>query len=180
MDWASSVKIPVSCAKNGSKFDSSICTPLAPVATKTTASLVEVSPSTVIRLKDLPLAFLRAACNSSSSIAASVATKPNIVAIFGLIIPEPLQIPVIVTCDPLISHCIEAPLERVSVVKIPSAASCQPSTARFSCAEGIALQMVSTGKGSPITPVEKGSICCISTDAASATAWQQLSVSAIP
>ena len=68
-------------------------TPLAPLASANTQSLVEHSPSTVIALKVSSTAARSARCSSAGATAASVVTKPSIVAIIGSIMPEPLAMP---------------------------------------------------------------------------------------
>ena len=70
------------------------------VAMSTKESLVEVSPSMVMRLKDSSAASFTSACISPGAMAASVAMKPSIVAMFGRIMPAPLVMPVIVTVLP--------------------------------------------------------------------------------
>ena len=68
-------------------------TPLAPLASANTVSLVEHSPSTVMALKVVSQASISARCSSAGGTAASVVTKPSIVASIGSIIPEPLHMP---------------------------------------------------------------------------------------
>ena len=95
------------------------------VATTTKESLVEVSPSMVIRLNE-PSANSRASAGSSSgAMAASVAKKPSMVAMFGRIMPAPLLMPVTLTVLPPICTCTLAALGTVSVVMMPSAALAQ-------------------------------------------------------
>ena len=65
---------------------------------------------------------LSASCKSSLLIAASVMTNPNIVHIFGCIIPEPLHIPPTVTVFPPASKVTATSFEIVSVVMIAHAA----------------------------------------------------------
>ena len=81
------------------------------------------------------------------------------VAIFGWIIPAPLQIPVITTGPAGVDTIIEVALGWVSVVMMACAASNQLSSPKLETAFGKALIIFSIGKGSRITPVEKGRIC---------------------
>src|SRR5690606_39221291 len=147
-------------------------TPDCPVATNTQASLVDVSPSMVMALKLLSVVSRSNCCNNDASTMASVATNPNMVAILGLIMPAPLEIPVIVTVFPSTTICRHAPFGRVSVVMMPSAASDQASASSACKAAGKPASIRSTGNGSPITPVENGNTCCAVTLANAATASQ--------
>ena len=74
------------------------------VAISTNESLVEVSPSMVMRLKLASAASVTRACSKPGAITASVATKPSIVAILGRIMPAPLATPVRVTVRPPICN----------------------------------------------------------------------------
>ena len=183
ISWASSINTFSRLATNCSKLLSSITTPLAPVAASTTASLVDVSLSTVMRLKDLSVTSCRARWSNSPSISASVATKLSMVAILGLIMPEPLLIPVMVICVselPSRVNCRLDPLGRVSVVRMPSAASAQPFSSRAATASGIPASNVSIGRVSPITPVENGRTRFAGTDCRSPSTWQLRWASARP
>ena len=94
----------------------------------TKESLVEVSPSIVMRLKLESAASRTRCCSAAGVITASVATKPSIVAMFGRIMPAPLLMPVTVTTvRPPIVTWREAALGSVSVVMMPCGASAQPS-----------------------------------------------------
>lgn len=88
-------------------------------------SFVEVSPSTVTQLNDTSATSLTNCCIRDAAIAASVATKPSMVAMLGWIMPEPLAMPVTVTALPPIDIWREAPLATMSVVMIACAASLQ-------------------------------------------------------
>ena len=130
------------------------------VATTTNESLVEVSPSTVTRLND-PSASSRASWrNSTGSTLASHARKPSMVAMFGRIMPAPLLMPVMVTGAPSIAICRLKALGTVSVVMMACAARSQWSGRASASAAGSPASMRSSGSGSMITPVEKGSTCC--------------------
>ena len=71
--------------------DSSITTPLAPLAIAKTVSLVEHSPSTVMALNVSRTTAASAFRNIAGSTCASQVRKPSIVAIIGSIMPEPLR-----------------------------------------------------------------------------------------
>jgi hypothetical protein len=90
---------------------------------------------------------------------ASVAMKPSIVAMFGRIIPAPLLMPVTVTVRPAMTTRREAALATVSVVMIACAAACQLSARRSATQAGRPAIRRSVGKGSRMTPVEKGNTC---------------------
>ena len=129
------------------------------VATTTNESLVEVSPSTVTRLNDASAKRLANSCIKPGATAASVATKPSMVAMLGRIIPAPLAMPVMVTVLPPSCTWRLAALGTVSVVMMPSAAFSQFSAQASPSAAGRPAMMRSTGSGSMITPVENGKIC---------------------
>ena len=67
--------------------------PAAPDAMSRHMSLVEVSESTVMRLKVRAVAARSAASHAPGLSGASVVTNASIVAMFGWIIPEPLAMP---------------------------------------------------------------------------------------
>ena len=94
-----------------------------PLARIATVSLVDVSESTVTRLNERSTARRTTPFSTPRATAASVATKQNIVARCGSIIPTPLAIPPSVTVRPLTSRRSAASLGRVSVVMIASAAA---------------------------------------------------------
>ena len=71
-----------------------------PLASKKHESLVEVSESTVTLLKLTATACLSALCAASGAIGASVVMTAIIVAILGMIMPEPFTMPPIVTRMP--------------------------------------------------------------------------------
>ena len=117
-------------------------------------SLVLWSPSTLIRLNDPPTARRMAACSASRSTAKSVATKQNIVAFIGWIIPVPFEIPPSVMGRPPMSTRTAASLGWVSVVMIPSAACRPPWGDRAFTSFGRPARILSMGRGRPMTPVE--------------------------
>ena len=77
-------------------------------------------------------------------------------------------------------YCREAPLALVSVVNMASAASGQLLSLRAATAAGMPLSSLSIGRGSPITPVENGSICSLLAEVAAARASQLCSASSMP
>src|SRR5699024_11481013 len=93
-------------------------------------------------------------------------------AIFGSIMPAPFDIPVMVIVRPLTCTCSQASLGWVSVVIIPSAACCQPSTLSLGTAAGIPLAKGANSNTSEITPVEKGNTSRTDQPVASATNLQ--------
>ncbi len=86
--------------------------------------------------------------------AASVATKASMVAMSGAIMPEPLQKPLMVTVTSPIFACRVASFGKVSVVMIAAAPAAQPSAFRSLMIAGRLPVILSSGSGSPITPVE--------------------------
>ena len=91
----------------------------------------------------------------SAAIAASVKTKPSIVAMSGAIMPEPLAMPLIVTGTPSMLALAVAPFGKVSVVMMVRAAACQSSAPRpIQQRRQDRRRSCSAGSGSPITPVE--------------------------
>ena len=86
-------------------------------------SFVEVSPSTETMLNVFAMSVESAFCSISEEIAQSVVMKTSMVAIFGWIMPEPLQIPPILHSRPPAVKLTAISLSFVSVVMIPSAAS---------------------------------------------------------
>src|SRR4029079_1757989 len=97
-----------------------------PVATMTKLSLVEVSPSIVMRLNDAAATLAASSPSSIPSSGASVAMKPSIVAMLGAIMPAPLAMPVIVTGTPSTSRRHDAAFGTVSVVMIARIAASHP------------------------------------------------------
>ena len=86
--------------------------------------------------------------------------------------PAPLLMPVMVMlCPPRLTRW-EWILGSVSVVMMPCAADTQLFSLRFLSAPGRPALMRSTGRGSRITPVEKGKICLLSSCMSAASAAQ--------
>jgi hypothetical protein len=116
-------------------------------------SFVEVSPSTLTWLYEVKTEARKAFCNISGEMAQSVARNESIVAMFGLIIPEPFAMPPSVIFFPSISNCAAQLFGNVSVVIIASAAGILSRESDFTSL-GIPATITSTGNGNPITPVE--------------------------
>ena len=72
----------------------------------------------------------------------------------GAIMPEPFAIPLIFTDFPSTLMVSPAPFEKVSVVIIAAAAAAKLSSRKEFFKTGIAFISLSTGSGSPITPVD--------------------------
>ncbi len=85
-----------SAAANGGQV-ADAALPACPVANSSTVSLVEVSLSTVVRLKLRFHPRASIACSAAAGTAASVNTKHSMVAMSGAIMPLPLAMPVIRT-----------------------------------------------------------------------------------
>ena len=73
-----------------------------PDAIRMNESLVDVSPSIVMQLNERSATCLTSSSSTGCDTAASNARKPSMVAIFGLIMPAPLLMPVSVTVWPSI------------------------------------------------------------------------------
>ena len=99
---------------------------------------------------------------------------------FGAIMPAPLAMPVTVTGTPSISVRRDAPFGTVSVVMIARAAASQPASASAARQAGSVVTILSTGNGSMMTPVEKGSTCSGAQSSSAATAAQLARASASP
>src|SRR3546814_8590735 len=95
-----------------------------------TVSLVDVSLSTVVQLKERSADRLSRVCSAGAGILASVNTKPNIVAMSGAIMPEPLAMQFSVTSEAPMRTVRVATLGNVSVVMIAAAAAGHASADR--------------------------------------------------
>ena len=128
--------------------------PAAPLAMTSTMSLVEVSPSTVMRLK-VRSTPLRTSCRSTGkTICASVTTNESMVAMSGMIMPEPLATPSRDTSTPSMTTVAEAILGTVSVVIMAWASVSKPSAERCAASSGMARAKGSMARRWPMTPVE--------------------------
>ena len=142
-----------SCSTAAKATRSGATLPAAPVANRSTVSLVEVSLSTVVQLKLVAVASANRSCSAAAGIAASVNTKHSMVAMSGAIMPLPLAKPLIRSAVPPDCTTRVAALGKVSVVMIPRAASSHASAARLACSDGSAAVIRSCGSTSPMTPV---------------------------
>ena len=139
-----------------------------------------MSLSTVIALNERSAPAARSACRAGAAIAASVTTKASMVAMSGAIMPEPFAMPAMVTAAPSISAVAKAPLGKVSVVMIARAAASMPSARRASVRSGTLAVMRSTGRRSPMTPVEATSTSSGAHRSAAATASASARTAASP
>ena len=105
-----------------------------------------------LKLRSLPRA--RSGCSTDAGSFASVKTKASMVAISGAIMPEPLAIPLTVTSAPPMRTRRVAPLGKVSVVMIAAAAPRQSSSPRSAFRPSKQPISFSSGRVSPMTPVE--------------------------
>ena len=124
--------------------------PAAPLANKATVSLVLVSPSIEMELKDLEMACLRRGFNADGVIGASVHKTPRRVAILGWIIPAPLVIPASRYCrfgEEGSVNVLERSFGNVSVVQIDRAVVSQASCVeeRLLWAVGILSRILERG-----------------------------------
>ena len=117
---------------------------------------MDSSPSTTTRLKLLARASRSARFSIGRVIAASVVTKPSIVAMLGSIMPDPLAIPPTVTVLPPIETFAHACLGFVSVVitAFSAASPCSYVRPRAPAADFIPARSLSSGSLRPMTPVE--------------------------
>ena len=144
--------------------------PDVPVAASSTVSLVEVSESTVMRLKLFSTDAARHSCAVGESTAKSVNTKASMVAMSGAIMPLPLAMPVTWALVPATGA--DATLGNVSVVPMATAAASQAfgsGPERPAMSPGSAASMYSTGRSSPMTPVEATSTSWAGAPSAPAT-----------
>ena len=116
-----------------------------------------MSPSIVMQLNDSSAASFASRASKGWLTAASVATKPSMVAMLGSIMPAPLLMPVTTMVLPPTLELFEAALATVSVVMMAWAAANQLSPDSAAWQAGSPATMRSTGSGSMMTPVEKGS-----------------------
>lgn len=141
------------------RFDEEEVEAAAPLARMATVSLVEVSPSMEIELKDLVTAEWSKVCKVGAAMGASVARIPSRVAMLGWIMPAPLVIParekVVLPWEGSVK-VVEASLGKVSVVIIALAAESQEEWVlpRAEFALGMPARILSMGSRWPITPVD--------------------------
>mmetsp|Transcript_11678 Transcript_11678/g.54387 ORF Transcript_11678/g.54387 Transcript_11678/m.54387 type:complete len:378 (+) Transcript_11678:282-1415(+) len=162
--------------------------PAAPDARPMTQSLVLVSPSTEIWLKELTDARLTIARHASGSTFASHVTTPSMVAMFGWIIPLPLPMPPIRTLrpprspPPPKSTSTASVLRTRSVVQIAVAAPYAASLVAFKlpARDGTAAMSSSILIRLPMTPVDWSKISDASHPSASATVAAERTASSMP
>ena len=126
-----------------------------PLDSTTQVSLVEVSPSTVTRLKVLADTSRRAFSSIPWVMAQSVVMKQSMVPMLGWIIPEPLAMAPILTSFPPAVKETAASFFTVSVVMMARAAASEPSVLRAAAAAGIPAWMAAMLMVWPMTPVEQ-------------------------
>ena len=145
-------------------------------------SLVEVSPSTVTRLKVRGTTSRRASESISRVMAQSVVTKHSMVPMLGWIMPEPLAMAPSVTVLPPIEQARASSFFTVSVVMMAVAASVLPCSvvASLAAAAGMPLANGSMTMGWPMTPVEAGRTSSAGRSSALPTSSQHSSARATP
>ncbi len=126
-----------------------------PFASTTQVSLVEVSPSTVTRLKVLPATSRRASSSISWVMAQSVVIKHSMVPMLGWIMPEPLAMAPILTSFPPRPKETAISFFTVSVVMMARAAPSEPSADRAAATAGMPASMAWMLIVWPMTPVEQ-------------------------
>mmetsp|Transcript_9207 Transcript_9207/g.40519 ORF Transcript_9207/g.40519 Transcript_9207/m.40519 type:complete len:279 (+) Transcript_9207:299-1135(+) len=164
--------------------------PAAPDARPTTQSLVLVSPSTEIWLNELCAARLIMALQHSGSTTASHVTTPNMVAMFGWIMPLPLPMPPTLTFffpprmppPPPRSTSTASVLRTRSVVQMAVAAAYAASLVdlRLAASAGTAPMSSSISMRLPMTPVDWSNTSSVSHPRASATVAAERTASSMP
>ena len=124
-----------------------------PLASTQHMSLVEVSPSTLMRLKLVCTSAESAFCSICGEMAASVVTNTSMVAMLGWIMPEPLAMPPRCAVLPPRENSTAADLTFVSVVSMASAAG-RPSVERPETSASMPAAMGEMSSLWPMTPVE--------------------------
>src|SRR5271163_64669 len=160
--------------------------PAAPLARTSNVSFVEVSPSMEMALKVRDVTSCNVFCSRLGAMAASVVTKASMVAILGWIIPAPLAQPTKWMRLPAILKEALAVLGRVSVVQMASDSSAKERAEGrwWRATMGKPRRTLSSGKGTPITPVEQTKSSCgwqprclaASLTVRNATAWPEAPV----
>ena len=139
----------------------------SPFAIMASVSFVEVSPSTLIMLNVVSAAALTAFCSIGTEMAQSVVTKHSIVAMFGWIMPEPLEMPPMRTSlSPSVIFTAHS-FSMVSVVMMAFAAMLEPFSFSSAANAGAAFSIGAIGKICPITPVDATMTSCGSMPSAS-------------
>jgi hypothetical protein len=122
-------------------------------------SLVEVSPSTVMQLNERSAACFTIASSAACDTAASVAMKPSMVAMFGLIMPAPLLMPLSVTGAAVEADGARRHLGHGVGGHDGVRGGVPVAFVEIAMQAGRPFSMRSTGSGSMMTPVENGSTC---------------------
>lgn len=112
-------------------------------------------------------AALMAFCSIGTEMAQSVVTKHSIVAMFGWIMPEPLEMPPMHTSlSPSVIFTAHS-FSMVSVVMMAFAAMLEPFSFSSAANAGAAFSIGAIGKICPITPVDATMTSCGSMPSAS-------------
>ncbi len=125
------------------------------MARMSTVSLVLVSPSTEMRLKERSTAFLRASRRAGASISRSVVMKASMVAMEGWIMPAPLAAPPILKVPWEVVTSSAVLLGKLSVVMMALEKVSPPWGLMLAARLSMPFCIASMGSGSPITPVEQ-------------------------
>ena len=145
-------------------------------------SLVEVSPSTLMRLKLTRTVSSRADLIISGEMAQSVVRKQSMVPMLGWIMPEPLAMPPIRTVLPPMVVSTASSFFTVSVVMMAWAAASLPSglweTELYS--SGMPASMTDTFSVWPMTPVDAATMSSAGQPMALAAAAQTRSAFSSP
>ena len=153
--------------------------PASPLASATSESLVDMSPSTVSISNVRFTARPRISCSTLGVTETSVTTTQIMVASCGASIPEPLAMQATVAVFPPTTTSRDAILARVSVVMMASAARSARSPS-CSTRAGSASTIFCAGRRTPMTPVEAVSTARFCTPRASATAPRRMATSSSP
>ncbi len=141
-------------ASSAGYSDSSMTTPLAPLAMANTVSLVEHSPSTVMALNVSRVTAVSAFLSIAGSTCASHVRNPSMVAIIGSIMPEPFVMPPTWNVPAAVSTFTAASFGNGSVVMIASIAL--RCASRLSAASAFVTPSwtFSRLRSTPMTPVD--------------------------
>ena len=125
--------------------------PAAPLARSATVSLVDVSPSILMELKERSTAWVRSGWRVEAGMGASVVMIPSRVAMLGWIMPAPFAMPAreyVVPGEEGRVNVVERSLGKVSVVQIARAVVSQAEWVgeRVECAVGILERILVMGR----------------------------------
>mmetsp|Transcript_15138 Transcript_15138/g.36638 ORF Transcript_15138/g.36638 Transcript_15138/m.36638 type:complete len:379 (+) Transcript_15138:485-1621(+) len=186
MDLAMATHTAPSAASSAAASDdpSTISSPpAAPDARPMTLSLVEVSPSTEIWLKEPWLARFIILRQASEDTGASHVTTPSMVAMLGWIMPDPLPMPPILYTRPGLTSTSTAMVLRTrSVVQMAVAHAIAASLEllRLAASTGMALSSSVILMRLPITPVDSSSTSSAPKPSVVATAFADAMASSMP